>query len=225
MAGIEVDAEHVVAAALSALADRGELDRAVVAKAIGEKADVVDASVLQAADPVFLFAARPQIGRNPYDRRTRCRKGRVLHHHAANGQLTHLDNEQQNHQEQREGEHKTQTLDGLGFGAPPCSAYVPVMDRSYPDTVQTEMARLLDECAKLGRENARLCEYILHAIDILDGNAKPIDWRDKTHPELLRKLCEHLEAFNLKRGYILSNVRDHLSRKAGTPGVEERRAE
>jgi pyruvate dehydrogenase E1 component len=32
----EVDAEHVAAAALSALADRGELDRAVVAKAIGE---------------------------------------------------------------------------------------------------------------------------------------------------------------------------------------------
>ena len=38
------------------------------------------------------------------------------------------------------------------------------------------------------------------AIDILDGNADPIDWRDKTQPELLRKLCEHLEAFNYKRG-------------------------
>lgn len=32
------------------------------------------------------------------------------------------------------------------------------------------------------------------AIDILDGNAAPIDWRDDEQPELLRKLCEHLES-------------------------------
>ena len=38
----------------------------------------------------------------------------------------------------------------------PCSTYTPVMDRGYPDTALTEMMRLLDECAKLGRENARL---------------------------------------------------------------------
>lgn len=33
-----------------------------------------------------------------------------------------------------------------------------------------------------------------NAIDILDGNKEPIDWRDETQPEILRKLCEHLEA-------------------------------
>ena len=36
---------------------------------------------------------------------------------------------------------------------------------------------------------------ISDAIDILDGNKEPIDWRDKKHPELLRKLCEHLENY------------------------------
>jgi len=36
--------------------------------------------------------------------------------------------------------------------------YVPVHDRGFPDTSQTEMARLLDECAKIGRDNARLRE-------------------------------------------------------------------
>lgn len=45
---------------------------------------------------------------------------------------------------------------GDGLGASPVRQYVPVLDRGYPDTAQTEMARLLDECAKLGRENARL---------------------------------------------------------------------
>ena len=33
----------------------------------------------------------------------------------------------------------------------------------------------------------------LQAINILDGNEDPIDWRDPSQPELLRKLCEHLE--------------------------------
>jgi hypothetical protein len=40
-----------------------------------------------------------------------------------------------------------------------------------------------------------LSHQILDAINILDGNDDPIDWRDQQHPELLRKLCEHLEAF------------------------------
>ncbi len=35
---------------------------------------------------------------------------------------------------------------------------------------------------------------IQRAIDILDGNEDVIDWHDKDEPELLRKLCEHLEA-------------------------------
>jgi len=39
-----------------------------------------------------------------------------------------------------------------------------------------------------------LCNVILEAINILDGNADRIDWTDKKNPELLRKLCEHLEA-------------------------------
>lgn len=34
------------------------------------------------------------------------------------------------------------------------------------------------------------------AIGILDGNVDRIDWRDSTQPELLRKLCEHLEAWD-----------------------------
>ena len=36
-------------------------------------------------------------------------------------------------------------------------------------------------------------DQIALAIDILDGNAFPIDWTDRSQPELLRKLCEHLE--------------------------------
>jgi len=65
-----------------------------------------------------------------------------------------------------------------------------------------DFSRLQAECRELGKsnvefvqENKRLCKEILHAIDILDGNSELIDWRDKSHPELLRKLCEHLEAF------------------------------
>jgi hypothetical protein len=37
---------------------------------------------------------------------------------------------------------------------------------------------------------------VARAIDILDGNAEGVDWRDKKQPELLRKLCEHLEVFH-----------------------------
>lgn len=50
-------------------------------------------------------------------------------------------------------------------------------------------------------------DQIWDAIDILDGNKEPIDWRDKRHPELLRKLCEHLESLdktNLYDKYILN---------------------
>lgn len=32
------------------------------------------------------------------------------------------------------------------------------------------------------------------AIDILDGNMEPIDWKNQDYPELLRKLSEHLES-------------------------------
>ena len=59
--------------------------------------------------------------------------------------------------------------------------------------------------ADLERENAELRQEILDAINILDGNDEPIDWRDGSQPELLRKLCEHLEAFDLRRGLHSSN--------------------
>ena len=42
-------------------------------------------------------------------------------------------------------------------------------------------------------------EENLIAIYILDGGLKPIDWRDRSQPELLRKLCEHLEYFESLR--------------------------
>ena len=54
--------------------------------------------------------------------------------------------------------------------------------------------------ADLECDNAALRQQILDAINILDGNDDPIEWRDYSHPELLRKLCEHLEAFDLRRG-------------------------
>lgn len=38
-------------------------------------------------------------------------------------------------------------------------------------------------------------EQISRAIDILDGNAKPVDFTDPTQPELLRKVSEHVAAF------------------------------
>jgi ribonuclease HI len=40
----------------------------------------------------------------------------------------------------------------------------------------------------------RLQDQVEFAIDILDGNADPIDWYSGNHPELIRKLCEHLDA-------------------------------
>jgi hypothetical protein len=50
------------------------------------------------------------------------------------------------------------------------------------------------------KEMSEMSEYEKHleatikmSVDILDGNAEPIDWRDTQYPELLRKLCEHLE--------------------------------
>lgn len=47
-------------------------------------------------------------------------------------------------------------------------------------------------------------DEITTAIEILDGNSEPIDWRDGNQPELLRKLCEHLEHYH--------EVHDEISR-------------
>lgn len=44
------------------------------------------------------------------------------------------------------------------------------------------------------KEMEELLEQIRDAIGILDGNQPPIKWREGG-PELLRKLCEHLEWF------------------------------
>jgi hypothetical protein len=60
-----------------------------------------------------------------------------------------------------------ESRDGDGLGASPVRHYVPVMDRGWPDTAQTEMARLLDECANLGRENAELMNMLRDSLPIL----------------------------------------------------------
>lgn len=68
------------------------------------------------------------------------------------------------------------------------------------------IAKVKDICEMLASREEALTENI-KAIEILDGNEPPIDWRDQSQPELLRKLCEHLEAFNLKRGLIVANAK------------------
>lgn len=50
--------------------------------------------------------------------------------------------------------------------------------------------------------NTALQEASSLAINILDGNADPIDWRTGGHCELLRKLCEHLEAYEARGSEI-----------------------
>jgi len=59
---------------------------------------------------------------------------------------------------------------------------------------ETLAARVIALSRELERENAKLCEQIADAIDMLDGNAGLINWRDPAQPELLRKLCECLDA-------------------------------
>ena len=58
----------------------------------------------------------------------------------------------------------------------------------------------------LERDNDVLCQQIRDAINILDGKAEPINWRDRSQPELLRKLCEHLDAWKLRRGLHSSSA-------------------
>ena len=60
-------------------------------------------------------------------------------------------------------------------------------DPAEPPTYATRLNRLEYERDWYG-------EVIDKAVDILDGNAAPINWRDNKQPELLRKLSEHLEA-------------------------------
>ena len=59
---------------------------------------------------------------------------------------------------------------------------------------QDEISFLRQDLKNAEQLVEELSTQIEDAIDILDGNKEPIDWRDKKHPELLRKLCEHLES-------------------------------
>ena len=74
-------------------------------------------------------------------------------------------------------------------------------DQRYPNRMNQYAIEdiVFDE---INKESGCLRESVSRAIDILDGNADLIDWRDGSQPELLRKLCEHLEAFAMKRGFI-----------------------
>jgi hypothetical protein len=44
----------------------------------------------------------------------------------------------------------------MGLTWEECGGYVPAMERNHNPTAQEEMMRLLDECARLGKENAAL---------------------------------------------------------------------
>lgn len=84
------------------------------------------------------------------------------------------------------------TVGSVTFGA----AYVPVMERNHNPTAQDEMARLLDECAKLGRENAALrgertvlAELLEHAVAVL----RTLDPEDASDGELLQGLIARAE--------------------------------
>lgn len=48
---------------------------------------------------------------------------------------------------------------------------------------------------EIAAERDWLWKNVEQAIGILDGNEPVIDWRAKNNSELLRKLCEHLEAY------------------------------
>ena len=73
-----------------------------------------------------------------------------------------------------------------------------------PPTVSDAMilTQLCQQVAELTQERDQLklsldkeVESSTLAIEILDGHALPIDYSDQSQPELLRKLCEHLEHF------------------------------
>lgn len=44
----------------------------------------------------------------------------------------------------------------MGLTWEECGAYVPAMERNHNPTAHDEMMRMLDECARLGKENAAL---------------------------------------------------------------------
>lgn len=50
-----------------------------------------------------------------------------------------------------------------------CGGYVPMMERNHNPTAHDEMMRLMDECARLGKENAALRSLLQEAIDGMGG--------------------------------------------------------
>ena len=67
-------------------------------------------------------------------------------------------------------------------------------DEIYARGIRVSEIRMLQHARELEKRLNALYETTVTAICILDGNADVIDWRDRNQPELLRKLCEHLEA-------------------------------
>lgn len=83
-----------------------------------------------------------------------------------------------------------------GSDASPCYRELgtPETDRAVKASNGQWSFVLRDASRELERLLLNREEEILQAIEILDGQRRPINWRDKSHPELLRKLCEHLES-------------------------------
>lgn len=50
-----------------------------------------------------------------------------------------------------------------------CGGYVPALERNNNPTAHDEMMRLLDECARLGKENAALRKGLTAARDVFIG--------------------------------------------------------
>ena len=61
---------------------------------------------------------------------------------------------------------------------------------------QHAIAELQARVKELEKENKEMLSIITDAINILDGNKPPIEWR-KEGDELLRKLSEHLESIEV----------------------------
>ena len=69
---------------------------------------------------------------------------------------------------------------------------------SLPDEPDTRVTGAFVEhgnCRARQQLNLSL-KHIANAVDILDGNAEPVDPLDQEQPELLRKLSEHMEAYH-----------------------------
>lgn len=74
----------------------------------------------------------------------------------------------------------------------------------HSSSVDNKIATWADHCQSMEYDidmlktaNGALSQQILDAINILDGNNDPIDTNDDSQPELLLKLCAHLEYFEL----------------------------